>query len=85
MPEKNFFHILFCTDRDYQCRKVFYGDQNTEKIYSLLFNNWIQEKDISAQCFRFLLKIQKEALCGTEIPFCLKNFLRQKTGSTIFC
>ena len=44
MPEKNFFHILFCTDRDYQCRKVFYGDQNTEKIYSLLFNNWIQEK-----------------------------------------
>ena len=44
MSEKNFFHILFCTDRDYQCRKVFYGDQNTEKIYSLLFNNWIQEK-----------------------------------------
>ena len=44
MSEKTFFHILFLTDRDYQCRKVFYGDQGSEKIYSLLFNNWIQEK-----------------------------------------
>ena len=41
---KTFFHILFLTDRDYQCRKVFYGDQGSEKIYSLLFNNWIHEK-----------------------------------------
>lgn len=44
MPEKIFFHILFLTDRDYQCREVFYGDKSSEKIYALLFNNWIQEK-----------------------------------------
>ena len=45
-----------------------------------------RKKDISAQCFRFLLKIQKEALCGTEISFLFKKLpLRQKTGSTIFC
>ena len=33
MSEKSFFDILFYTDRDAQCREVFYGDPDTEKIY----------------------------------------------------
>ena len=85
MSGKTFFHILFYTDRDYQCREVFYGDQESEKIYSLLFNNWIQEKDISTQFFLFSRKILRETFYGTEMLFHLKNFLRRKTDSIIFC
>ena len=44
MSEKIFFHFLFLTDRDYQCRKIFYGDPGSEQIYSLLFHNWVREK-----------------------------------------
>ena len=44
-----------------------------------------RKKDISTQFFLFPRKILRETFYGTEMLFHLKNFLRRKTDSIIFC
>ena len=80
MSEKSFFDILFYTDRDAQCREVFYGDPDTEKIYSLLFNNWIHEKRHITSVLPISLKDTEGSFIWDGDSFLFKKLSGPKGG-----
>lgn len=80
MSERNFFDILFYTDRDAQCREVFYGNPEAEKIYSLLFNNWIREKRHITSVLPVSLQDSDGTFVWDGDSFLFKKFPGPKSG-----